>query len=123
MNGVNAEKFCKRWRHIPGANHSLSIGAPIKIWPPENARHSVRVIKAVGMMQLAVLVHVVVSSELRSNDDGGVAGKIWVPLYPVEDIADCEVRCLHRIQIFFVALVTDVGPGFPANDDSRSMLL
>src|SRR5262245_23330014 len=94
IRSVDAEKFCERWRQVYGARHGCSIDASIEVGSPKDTRHAMSGVEAIGMMQLAVLVDLVITAKLRPNHDGGVRAKIGMRFHPVDEFANRRIR-LH----------------------------
>src|ERR1700730_13655683 len=96
VNGVNAKEPCKRWRHIDRADDGFPVDSSVEVRSPKNAGDAMCAVEAVGVVELAVRVQLVVSSKFRSNDNGCVVVEIRITPDPIKDLADRMVRCSYR---------------------------
>jgi len=59
------------------------------------------------VMQMTVLIHFVITPELRTDDDGGIPAEIGMAFYPVEKLADRCVNFLDEKGVFICSAVYD----------------
>ena len=56
---------------------------------------------------MTVLIHFVITPELRTDDDGGIPAEIGMAFYPVEKLADRCVNFLDEKGVFICSAVYD----------------
>src|SRR6266571_9473650 len=92
---VKDPRQCRR--HIQTADHGFLVHAFVKPGTPEDACYTMRVVKPLRMVEIAMRIDFIVPAKIRPNHDRRVAAKVRMAFHPAENPAYGRVCCFHGL--------------------------